>query len=407
MVKLNNGARGQAPVKTLYTMKKAALLLLCGGVVLCSCQKTIQNDTASKDAALTGQEVSVSQIKTSFRKIFVLNEGGMGSNNASLDFLRSDGTYVTGAFKKMNPDVATGLGDVANDIAIKGSEVWMTVNNSGIVEVVSAEDETEIAAIPVPTPRNICFDNDYAYVSSWAGAFARGRYDEEGNYIITDSSNPKGQVYRINLKTKKAEASVEVGYQPEGMALADGKLYVANSGGISSQLPPSYSYDNTVSVIDTKSFKVVSCIEAVVNLKYVYADKAGHVYVTTMGDYWSTHSGLYRLSERGAEKISDYVSVSCMAGNKIYFFGAENEFDWSAAKSYKGFCYNCTDGSTGEWNFASYATTPYSLLVFDEGTYMVGDAGDYFNPGSISLYAGGKKIWTTTSGVCPGHFAIW
>ena len=45
----------------------------------------------------------------------------------------------------------------------------MVINNSGLVEVVSAKDETEIVAIQVPTPRNIAFDNTYAYVTSWAG----------------------------------------------------------------------------------------------------------------------------------------------------------------------------------------------------------------------------------------------
>ena len=268
-------------------MKKATLLLLCGALAFCACRKDPVPEPPSKDADLTGQKVDVSGFPESTRKLFVLNEGGMGSNNASLDFLRlSDGNYITGAFKKMNPNVGAGLGDVGNDVAVQGDELWIVVNNSGLVEVVSAKDETEIAAIAVPTPRNVAFDDQYAYVTSWAGAYATGSYDENGYYTITDSKNPKGQVYRIDLKTKKVAGSVEVGYQPEGIACHAGKLYVANSGGISSQLPPDYAYDNTLSIIDTKSFKVTETLPVQVNLKNVYADGQGNIYVTTLGNFW-------------------------------------------------------------------------------------------------------------------------
>ena len=135
-------------------MKKARLFLLCGALVsLFACQK---DPIPSKDSGLTGTTVDVSGIPAGVSKVFTLNEGQMGSNNSTLDFLRiGDGSYVTGAFKKMNPSVAAGLGDVGNDIVVIGDEVWMTINNSGIVEVVSAKDETEIAAIQVPTPRNV------------------------------------------------------------------------------------------------------------------------------------------------------------------------------------------------------------------------------------------------------------
>lgn len=336
----------------------------------------------------------------------------MGSNNASLDFLRfSDGNYVTGAFKKMNPNVGAGLGDVGNDIAVHGDELWIVVNNSGLVEVVSAKDETEIAAIAVPTPRNIAFDETYAYVTSWAGAYATGSYDESWNYVITDSKNPKGQVYRINLKSKKVDGSVEVGYQPEGIASYDGKLYVANSGGISSQLSPDYSYDNTVSIIDTKSFKVTQTVAVQVNLKNVYSDGKGNIYVTSLGDYWSTHSGLYRIQTKigsgdTVSKVSDYVSVSSLCGDTVYCIGTDSEFDWTAAAHvYKAWSYR--DGVRTDLSLNVTATALYGLFALDADTFLVTDAGDYFNPGTVTCYDKGTKTWSVTAGVCPGHFAVY
>ena len=383
-------------------MKKARLLLFfCALVSVFACQK---DPVPSKDAGLTGTKVDVSGIPTNIKKVFMLNEGGMGSNNSTLDFLRvSDGNYITGAFKKMNPAIGAGLGDVGNDIVVIGDEVWMTINNSGIVEVVSAQDETEIAAIQVATPRNIACDGTYAYVTSWAGAYANYGAD----YSITDYKNPKGQVYRINLKTKKVEGSVEVGYQPEGIACYNGKLYVANSGGLSSQLPPDYSYDNTVSVIETKSFKVTGTITVQVNLKGVFSDGKGNIYVTTLGNYWDVHSGVYMIdSSNKARHISDYVSVAAISGDTLYCIGTEDEFDWSGApKTWKAFTVKGGSKSSFTLNFSE--ATPYSLCALSGDAFLIGDAGDYFNPGTVSLYKNGSKAWTVTAGVCPGHFAAW
>ena len=415
-------------------MKKATLLLLCGALALCACRKDPVPEPPSKDADLTGQKVDVSGFPESARKLFVLNEGQMGSNNATLDFLRfSDGNYVTGAFKKMNPSVGPGLGDVGNDIAVLGDELWMVVNNSGLVEVVSAKDETEIAAIAVPTPRNLAFDDQYAYVTSWAGAYAAGSYDENGNYVITDSKNPKGQVYRIDLKTKKVAGNVEVGYQPEGVACYDGKLYVANSGGLSSQLPPSYSYDNTLSIIDTESFKVTDTQAIEVNLKNVWADGKGTIFVTTMGNYWDVHTGLYafpasdpsrfrKVGEDSAFKDElMHVSCSFLLGDTVYCIGTENEFAWNVPHTYQVWSVTVSDAASGEGKLTFYPVelsgTPYGMAVVDTdhdaGLHylLVGDAGDYFNPGTVTCYQldynDHASVWTVPAGVCPGHFAVY
>ena len=360
---------------------------------------------AYKDSDLEGTQISLDGLSVSARKIFVLNEGGMGSNNATLDFLRvSDGLYVNSAFRKMNPDAGAGLGDVGNDLAVIGNEVWIVVNNSGIVEVISARDEKEIAAVTVPTPRNIAFDDNYAYVTSWAGAYAIYGAD----YSVTDYKNPKGMVYRINLKTKELAGSVEVGYQPEGLVCSNGKLYVANSGGISSQLPPTYSYDNTVSIIDAGTFKVIKTVPVQVNLKNVYSDGAGNIYVTTLGNYYDVHSGLYMLSESNPDSpahIGDLVSLSAVCGDTVYCIGTDSEFNWNIAHVYSG--WKVRKGVKSNWNVSIDAATPYGLSVLDADSFLVSDAGNYFDPGYVSCYGKGGKLWTVTAGVCPGHFAIW
>ena len=413
---------------------KKAFLVLGAALSLAACSKDV---VPPKDASLEGDIVLMPMgiNESGYSKLFVLNEGGMGSNNSTLDFMRlKESWYITDAFGKMNPGIAAGLGDVGNDIAVHGRELWIVVNNSGIVEVISAADETEIAAIQVPTPRNIAFDSQYAYVTSWAGAHANGSYDKDGNYVITDSSNPKGQVYRIDLNTKKVDGSVEVGYQPEGIAYYDGKLYVANSGGISSQLPPMYSYDNTVSIIDVNTFKVIGSTEVAPNLKSIYADGNGAIFVTTFGNYWDVHTGLYVFLASNPSNVTLvgtgtaikpealHVSCSCISDGTVYCIGTEDEYDWSAVHNYSAWSCCIEDYATGKCTVSLYPQTiqgtPYGMTVIRNGStssplhYLIlGDAGDYFNPGTVSCYAldfnDGEKYWTVTAGVCPGHFALW
>ena len=308
---------------------------------------------------------------------------------------------------------------MGNDLALHNNEVWMVINNSGLVEVVSAADETEMAVIEVPTPRNIAFDDKYAYVTSWAGAFATYGADYT---TITDSANPKGCVYRIDLSTKKLAGSVEVGYQPEGIAYYDGKLYVANSGGISHSLAPDYAYDNTVSIIDAKSFSVTKTVEVEINLKNVYADSQGHIFVTTLGNYADVHSGLYMFPASAPEQVTHiewhaikhtHVSCSYVLGDEVFCIGTENEFDFGAAHTYVLWSYNAVKDK-----FTLYPVTlggvPYGMGVVEDTmgfrSLLLGDAGDYFNPGTVSCYRlfdRHDKVWSVTAGVFPGHFAVW
>ncbi|MBQ4189363.1 MAG: hypothetical protein II660_05190, partial [Bacteroidales bacterium] len=336
-------------------MKKTALLLLCGALFMGACQKIEQHEIPSKDNGLTGVTVNVDNFANQANKVFLLNEGSMGSNNSTLDFLRLPaGLYITDAFGKMNPSVRGGLGDVGNDVAVINNELWIVVNNSGLVEVISCDDETEVKAISVPTPRNIAYDANYAYVTSWAGAFSQ----YEG-YDLVDYSNPKGQVYRINLKTKEVEGTVEVGYQPEGIACYNGNLYVANSGGLA--LPPTYSYDNTVSIIDAASFKVTKTVEVQINLKNVYSDGKGNIYVTTMGNYYDVHSGLYMFKAASPDSpvhIADNVSVSTINGDTVYCIGTETEFQWGADHSYSSF--TVKNGVKSPLTLNLTHNTPYS-----------------------------------------------
>ncbi len=380
-------------------MKKIYCLLLAGALAFCACQK--EGPSVPTPSRLP--EEICQAFAGKYEGVFQLNEGQMGTNTATLDYLRfANGHYSRNAFQGT-------LGDVANDIAVKGDELWMVINNTGVVQVVSKTDCSEIAAISVPMPRNITFDNTYAYVTSWAGAYAQ--YNEDYSQIIS-YDNPKGKVYRINLATKLVdEQTVEVGYQPEGIAYYNGKLYVANSGGIACKVPPDYQYGKTISVIKAATFNGVETeIEVGLNPKNVIA-AGDRIYVTTLGDYYTNHSAFYYISTvtQLVSKQADYVTAVSVCGNTVYGIGAENEYSWDAPKEYFAWKWTMTGRQQRLSSPAISGTALSGLCVLQSGDdllWMVTDQGDYVNPGSLDFYWKGEKAWSVTTGICPGHFAV-
>ena len=399
-------------------MKKYTLLFVSGLVALAiaACGKDdgpskSGTDNASTDENLAGETVTVGD----YKKIFVLNEGQMGANNATLDFLRfSDGKYVWNAYNQMNPELPLGLGDVGNDIAVTGGEVWMVINNSGLIEVADARNERHIATIEIPTPRSIVFEGKYAYVTSWNGAVLA--YGDGYSVDAANSKNPKGVVYKIDIKSHKVLGNVEVGYQPEGLAVYNGNLYVANSGGISSQLAPAYAYDYTVSIVSLSSFKLTETVEVAPNLKSVFSDGKGTIYVTTLGNYSNVHSGLYAFSAAAPKSVSRVQgtgaiayngSVAAVNGTKVYVLGNDTEFDWNA-KTHDWYIWSVEEGTVTDEKLDLSGINPYA--AFSVGSQLiVSDAKDYVGPGSVTMFdlTRNAKLWTVTAGVCPGHFAIW
>jgi hypothetical protein len=111
------------------------------------------------------------------------------------------------------------------------------------------------------------------------------------------------------------------------------------------------------------------------------------------------------VADQGRQRIADYASFTAQNGDTVYCMGNANEFDYTAFPSYRA--WKCKDGKKESWNINLDGVSPYAFAVLSDDCFVVADAGDYFNPGSVTLFSGGEKKWTVTAGVCPGHFAIW
>ena len=101
---------------------------------------------------------------------YLLCEGNMGSNKATLDYYDyQSGIYTRNIFPKANPGLARELGDVGNDLKIYGGKLYAVINCSHFVEVMDVRDARHITQISIPNCRYITFNGKYAYVSSYAG----------------------------------------------------------------------------------------------------------------------------------------------------------------------------------------------------------------------------------------------
>ena len=71
-----------------------------------------------------------------YRGLYLLNEGNMGSNKASLDYLDFErGYYVRNLYSERNPHQIKELGDVGNDCLIYGSKLYLVINCSNKLEI--------------------------------------------------------------------------------------------------------------------------------------------------------------------------------------------------------------------------------------------------------------------------------
>jgi DNA-binding beta-propeller fold protein YncE len=329
---------------------------------------------------------------------FLLNEGNMGSNKASLDYFDYEsGVYCKNIFAERNPSVVNELGDVGNDIRIYVDKLYAVINCSHLVEVMDVNTAEHIAAIPIPNCRYITFDKGYAYVSSYAGP------------VLLDLNSRLGYVAKIDTVTLTVKDTCVVGYQPEEMVIRDSKLYVANSGGY--RVP---NYDNTVSVIDLDSFTEIKKITVAINLHRIILDVHGNIYVGSRSDYKGTKSNTYIIDSQ--DKVSKVFDISAgnmaLYGDSLYVCGVEwNQLTNSSSVSYA--IINTASKSIVSRNFITDGTDkviekPYGIAINPQtGEIYVADAKDFINPGVIYCFTpDGKKKWETNTGDIPAHIAF-
>lgn len=343
--------------------------------------------------------VSIPTNPNNYRGFYLLNEGNMGMNRASIDmFDYESGIYTRDIFSERNPNITKELGDVGNDIKIYGSKVYATINVSNFVEVFDVETGKHIKQIHVPNCRYLAFKEGKAYVSSYSGK------------VEIDPNAEIGFVAEIDTLSLEVTRKVIVGYQPEEMVIKGNKLYVANSGGY--RVP---NYDTTVSVVDLNSFEEIKKIDVAINLHRMQIDSKGDIYVSSRGDYYNEEPNLYVIDSNVDEvvkKLNIPVSNMTIDDDKLYYYATaykhetgQNTISYGVLNTISKEVITdniITDGTEKQ------ILIPYGIAVNPETKEIfMTDAQDYVGTGFVYCFSPeGKLKWKTTGGNIPAHFAF-
>lgn len=378
------------------TISKISVLLL-SFILLYSCRK---DETVAPPSV---QQQSVPELDNNYARLYVLNEGNANENRATLDYYDyANWTYNANIYQAVNPSVPMYLGDVGNDLQIYGGKMYAVINMSNKIEVMEARTAKRLGQINLQNCRYVTFDKGFAYVSSYNRTIA-GSASGDGNAA-------NGIVVKIDTSTLKIVDSIVVGRQPDGVAVVNGKLYVANSGGYSPK-----NYERTVSVIDLSTFELIKNIDVAINLSQIQLDSEGNLYVSSRGNYIDIPSKLFKINTQQdivTDSFNIQVSSFCISKDTAYIIGTP--FTWTSGNG--GKYYKQLDTKTGNIGVANFITdsianrlqTPYGLLVNPESRNIyLTDALDYQTSGNVYCFSPqGKLIWQYKAGQVPAHFAL-
>ena len=334
----------------------------------------------------------------SVKGLYLVNEGNMYMNKASLDYVDfNTGSYRKNIYGQANPEVTKGLGDVGNDVGVYGSKLYVVVNGSNKVEVLNVKTGKRIQQIDILNCRYITFSKGKAYVSAYLGQ-------------IGDPKAPNGIVAEIDTSSLKETKRVEVGRQPEEMAVVGTSLYVANSGGYTPG-----NYESTISVINLETFKETKRIPVAINLHRLKADRYGDLYVTSRGDYLDVPSKLYVINTQTdqVKKVFDIAAGNIVIDDDLAYIYSSS-FSITTGKSTISYdMINVKDEVLLSRKFILDGTeksikVPYGLAVHPiTKDVFVTDATDYVTPGVLYCFdPAGKKKWSVETGDIPAQFAF-
>ena len=293
--------------------------------------------------------------------ILVLNEGLYQQNNASISFYsHADQTVIHQQFLAVND---RGLGDTANDLITfeqSGNTFFVVaVDVSSQLEIIDAKSLKTVAQIPqfdneiARQPRKVTVSSDKIYSCNY-----------DGTVSVYDKTN----LQELNV--------IEVGQNPDGIAIMNDKLYVPNSGGLNAP-----EYDSTMTIIDMSNDAVVKTLKTRVNCLDAIVGASGDVYLNSRGDYAGVAPAMLRIDTDADTVLYEFplnISSWDYYDGWLYYIDADLE----------GVYRYSTLGNTFE-NIqlidCSGYNTPYNIEVNGSKIYMV-DANNYVNSSTVKVH---------------------
>ena len=148
--------------------------------------------------------------------VFVVNEAGMGTDRASVSFIK-DGQVTNDIYSSANNNEE--LGDVLQNLAVYNDIALMTLNNSHKVVVVNNQtfEKTHTLTENLDLPRYIAIKENKAYITCWG-----------------DTPNTSSHISVLDLTNFTFDAPIELEEGAEKIFEKGGKLYILHPGAFGS-----------------------------------------------------------------------------------------------------------------------------------------------------------------------------
>lgn len=220
---------------------------------------------------------------------YILNEGLMGMDNSTLSrYDENTGSVINDYYAKQNNNQR--LGDTGNDLIVYNDAVYIPVTKSRTIEKIRLSDGVSLGRLILGNkeePYRLAVLNDTV-----------GYYTLVSDYI--QEFNP--------LTMQKRGDAIKVGPGPEGIAVNETTIFVANSGyGDLRQNEPKAS---TISIIDRKTKQEISLLSGVTNVRSVHLAEQGRALYAMYSNVNSPiglKGGLVRYDSRTLQETNRWL----------------------------------------------------------------------------------------------------
>ncbi len=348
-------------------------------------------------------------------RLIILNEGMWQADNGRITYFEDDRVVSNQWFREIN---GYKLGDTPNDIIrVNDNLLAIAINWSNIIQFIRPDGKAVAATENVPNNRKLASDGRYVYVSS---------YGHECETIHGMDYFTRGYVAKIDVTTFKVVATCEVGYEPEGIALYDGHLFVANTGGYAFQ--EDHEYETTVDIIEAASMRKVKSIDTgVINLYGKMSQSGQYLCINSPGDYYDVPAnGIIFDCRKALEGEQEpYVVVpyattyNCTTrdgkflaiGSRYSYYTGQYTFNYATIDPERIIASGGSEGIDEELPGTMLSqimkmTSPYGIYQNPyTGMYYGTDAGNFAGAGALYQWdPEGNPRGKYTVYINPGHF---
>ncbi len=347
--------------------------------------------------------------------VYVLNGGGVGSNETTLDFLDfSNGSYHHNIYAERNHEKNASLGDNGLDMAVHDGRLFISVNKSHRVVVLDAYTAKFLTRLDgINDCRYLAFDSHgNGYVTS---------YLTPGRNTVAE---PRGEVVRFSTKEAnlgEITGRVSVGYQPEHMLVVDesDQMFVTCSG-----MYKRPTCDDRLFELDLKEFRVAGSLKVATNLNLIWRTGTGF-WVTARGNMLDQVAECHRFNltrEAGQSKFDALPprktgtwELDSRVAQKVLLADGYNDnmvvlsgdVDLNTLRFLNPtFLRLNIKGPRIEPlkldETAAEIENPVSLSVAPNGDIFIGDAKNYNSSGMLYCFdKTGKRKWKVRTGIIP------